>query len=42
MAKAVGIKRHVTVTSAVWSDFIEWTYNDRRRQGLQDNKDNMQ
>jgi hypothetical protein len=36
MAKAVGIKWHVAVTSSVWSDFIEWTDDDRRRQGLQD------
>jgi hypothetical protein len=36
MAKAVGVKWHVAVTSSVWSDFIEWTDYDRRRQGLQD------
>ncbi len=41
MAKAVGIKWHVAVTSSVWSDFIEWTDNDRRRQGLQDTESRL-
>ena len=36
MAKAIGIKWHVAVTSSVWSDFIEWTDDDRKRQGLDD------
>ena len=36
MAKAIGIKWHVAVTYSVWSDFIEWTDCDRRRQGLDD------
>jgi hypothetical protein len=34
MAKAIGIKWHVAVTSSVWSNFIEWTDDNGRRQGL--------
>jgi hypothetical protein len=41
MAKAIGIKWHVAVTSSVWSDFIEWTDYDRRRQGLQDTESRL-
>ena len=36
MAKAIGIKWHVAVTSSVWFDFIEWTEDDRKKQGLDD------
>ena len=41
MAKSVGIKWQVTVTSAVWIDYIVWTDDDRRRQGLQDTADRL-
>ncbi len=41
MAKAIGIKWHVAVTYSVWSDFIEWTDYDRRRQGLQDTESRL-
>jgi hypothetical protein len=41
MTKSVGIKWHVAVTSAVWSNFIVWTDDDRRRQGLQETADRL-
>ena len=41
MAKSVNIKWHVAVTSAVWSNFIVWTDDDRRRQGLQETADRL-
>jgi hypothetical protein len=41
MAKAIGIKWHVAVTSSVWSDFIEWIDYDRRRQGLDDTESRL-
>ena len=41
MAKSVGITWHVAVTSAVWSNYIVWTDDDRRRQGLQDTTDRL-
>ena len=41
MTKSVGIKWHVAVTSAVWSNYIVWTDDDRRRQGLQDTTDRL-
>ncbi len=41
IARAIGIKWQVAVTSSVWSDFIEWTDDDRRRQGLQDTESRL-
>ena len=41
MAKSVGIKWHVAVTSAVLVNYIIWTDDDRRRQGLQDTTDRL-
>ena len=41
MAKSVGITWHVAVTSAVWSNYIVWTDDDRRRQGIQDTADRL-
>ncbi len=40
-AKAIGIKWHVAVTSAVWRDYIVWTDNDIRRQGPQETADRL-
>ena len=41
MAKSVGIKWHVAVTSTVWRDYIVWTDHDRRRQGIQETADRL-
>jgi hypothetical protein len=41
MAKAIGIKWHVAITQSLWSDFIKWTDDDRKRQGLDDTESRL-
>jgi hypothetical protein len=36
MAKIIGIKWSVAVTQPVWSNYIEWTEADKKRQSHQD------